>query len=537
MKSCSFLHSCLLSIMMCLNLEAVAQTNIMVMSDMHVLDRSLFDSSSPFEGNSRIVEHSADLFDLAISLVSEEKPDLLLISGDLTHDGEKASHEYVANQLNAIVDQGIKVLVVPGNHDINNPNSFSYKTSSPQKEPTISAVEFSSIYNRCGYSDAIERHGLSYLAFPCDGLAIICLDSRKPDTESVHYSEGGLTEETLLWAEKMAKISRFQGRAVIGMMHHPIMEHFDGHAELAPTYIANQKEEYPDLKSVQQRLVNAGIGVMFTGHFHAQSIQHEIIDGKELWDVMTGSLSSYPMPVRKGSITKDGKVSFSSSDYIGKWQELGKIRNQHTTKDMFARLAKQLLPQIEQKKSELGNVLEFLSLPNSENDIVEGMNTYMLDSYTELFNSFSRGDEDKDSPDTKYNAAINGFNNYIKSLVLGDGLKKTIVQTLLLTVIKGMDEYQTMEAMNKSIFYNFKTSEDNVVADTQIDISSISPITIQDLNEDGVVDNHDIILMAVKLLLQTANHEDLLLDYDNDGTTVRDLVTTIKYSSLGSLPF
>lgn len=512
------------------NMNCLAQSRFMVMSDMHVLDRSLFDETSSFEGNPRLVENSAELFDLAIHRIEEVCPDFLLIPGDMTNEGEKVSHEYVSGQLNALVTKGIKVLVIPGNHDVNNPNASSYLSGSSVKVSSVSSEEFQSIYAHCGYEDAIAKFGLSYLAYPCDGLAVLCLDSRKPDTSTTHYSEGGLTEETLAWAEKMARLARLQGRAVIGMMHHPVMEHFDGHAQLAPTYIANQSSGYPSLADVQKRLVNAGIGVMFTGHYHLQSVQHEVIEDKEFWDVMTGSLSSYPMPMRSGTILADGSLSFTS-ELVGEYQDSGKKRTENTTKGMFATLAHRLYPKFEQKKEELSQYSQLLSLPNDEGEIVSGMNTYMLDSYTELINSLSSGDEDQDSPQVKYDNSMTAFDNYVKSMVTGGGFLKPIVQAALLAKVQSMDEYSQMQSMNKSVFYNYKTEETNVVADNANAFNTIAPISAIDKDDNNQVEIEETVEAAINILLGNTisgiTSSDIEFD-GQEGFSISDVVALIR---------
>lgn len=508
------------------NMDCHAQSRFMVMSDMHVLDRSLFDETSSFEGNPRLVENSAELFDLAIQRIEEVCPDFLLIPGDMTNEGEKVSHEYVSGQLNALVTKGIKVLVIPGNHDVNNPNASSYLSGSSAKVPSVSSEEFQSIYAHCGYEDAIAKFGLSYLAYPCDGLAVLCLDSRKPDTSTTHYSEGGLTEETLAWAEKMARLARLQGRAVIGMMHHPVMEHFDGHAQLAPTYIANQSSGYPALSDVQKRLVNAGIGVMFTGHYHLQSVQHEVIEDKEFWDVMTGSLSSYPMPLRMGTVSSGGSIDFSS-ELIGSYQDQGKVRNQNTTKGMFATLANRLYPKISAMSSNplLKLFSSSLSLPKSAEEIRIGLIENMLDSYTVLINSLSAGDENKDDPDPKYNAAINDFDAYIKTMASGSA------QSLLLRVVNNMGEYTQMQSMNKSVFYNYKTEETNVVADNANGIKTIAPISAIDKDDNNQVEIEETIEAAINIRLGNTISGITSSDIEFDGQkgfSISDIVALIR---------
>ncbi|MFR1477792.1 MAG: metallophosphoesterase family protein [Hydrogeniiclostridium mannosilyticum] len=58
-----------------------------------------------------------------------DQPDVLMISGDLTKDGEKEGHE-VAARLEALKQAvpGLKVYVVPGNHDLRNANAMNFNT-------------------------------------------------------------------------------------------------------------------------------------------------------------------------------------------------------------------------------------------------------------------------------------------------------------------------------------------------------------------------------------------------------------------------
>ncbi|WP_287895528.1 metallophosphoesterase [Clostridium sp.] len=48
-------------------------------------------------------------------------PSALVLSGDLSQNGEKANHEALAEKLERVQAAGIPVLVIPGNHDINHP--------------------------------------------------------------------------------------------------------------------------------------------------------------------------------------------------------------------------------------------------------------------------------------------------------------------------------------------------------------------------------------------------------------------------------
>lgn len=55
-----------------------------------------------------------------------------MISGDLTKDGEKEGHEALAARLEALKQAvpGLKVYVVPGNHDLRNCQRLNFNTRS-----------------------------------------------------------------------------------------------------------------------------------------------------------------------------------------------------------------------------------------------------------------------------------------------------------------------------------------------------------------------------------------------------------------------
>lgn len=53
---------------------------------------------------------------------------MLIISGDLTLQGKK-SHEELAEKPEQVENAGITVVVIPGNHDINNPSAAVYSGS------------------------------------------------------------------------------------------------------------------------------------------------------------------------------------------------------------------------------------------------------------------------------------------------------------------------------------------------------------------------------------------------------------------------
>ena len=113
-------------------LFATAQTRIAVLTDTHVMAPELLVSDgtawqSYLASDRKLVDYSQQLFDLVTDRIKNEiRPDLLLITGDLSKDGEIASHNYVAGKLASLKAAGIPSLVIPGNHDLGTSNAKVY---------------------------------------------------------------------------------------------------------------------------------------------------------------------------------------------------------------------------------------------------------------------------------------------------------------------------------------------------------------------------------------------------------------------------
>ena len=136
--------------------NATAQTRIAVASDTHVMAPSLLpdEAKSQDEWTSyyvtqrKMLEQSADLFDQLKTTMLNSKPDILLITGDLTKDGELASHNYVREGLTSLRNAGIKVLVIPGNHDFGGEGCYWQFNADGTTDytPVLAASDFPTFY-------------------------------------------------------------------------------------------------------------------------------------------------------------------------------------------------------------------------------------------------------------------------------------------------------------------------------------------------------------------------------------------------------
>jgi 3',5'-cyclic AMP phosphodiesterase CpdA len=219
----------------------------------------------------------------------------MIIQGDLTKDGELISHQQVVEMLQTQLDTKIKVLVLPGNHDIANPDALYYNGTETSPAATISEEEFAEMYGDFGYGDAISRDAttLSYVAEPYKNFRVIFIDATirpNPVDPDEPPLEGVITAETLAWIDAQIADAESKHMQVITVMHHNLIEHWTGQSLIYPGYVINNSAE------AAENLYNAGIRLIFTGHSHANDITKYA--GGELYDVETGSTVSYPLPYR-----------------------------------------------------------------------------------------------------------------------------------------------------------------------------------------------------------------------------------------------
>ena len=296
---------------------AYPQVNFAVMTDLHTYDPDLGTEGKAFEnyvaGDYKLTRESAEILQTAIGKINSENVSFVLVPGDLTDHGDRATHELVAQYLKQLQASGKKVYVIPGNHDIDNPNAVSYSGNFIQRVPNITAEEFEQIYADFGYKDALYRDpaSLSYVAEPQEGLWLLALDScRYKDKlgETETLTGGRFSPQTLGWIEDMLIKAAQANKAVIAMEHHPVTEHFDGMATYFPQYVI---ENY---QAVSRLLAAYNVRLVFTGHFHAQDITERTWPdiNKFLFDVETGSLVTYPCPYRVVNIDGSQKADIRS---------------------------------------------------------------------------------------------------------------------------------------------------------------------------------------------------------------------------------
>ncbi len=309
-----------MSALLALNAAAFnTRESIIVISDPHLLSPELISPGEAINradaSDSKMMAQSDDIMSTLTDSIINLKPAVVLITGDLTYNGERASHERMAWHLSRLAQHGICPLVIPGNHDCNNPYSRQFDGGETRPAATITRDEFAQIYHDYGYSSASERDhaSLSYCSEPIPGIVIIGIDSNmdelntlksRGDSTDRYYNGGRIKAETLQWIVQQATTAREQGKQVIAMMHHHLVPHFDQQDRLMANYIVKDHDD------IARQFTEAGIHTIFTGHLHvtdaATLYNNDRTDS--IVEVATGSSICYPFAIRMATLDQQHRT-------------------------------------------------------------------------------------------------------------------------------------------------------------------------------------------------------------------------------------
>ncbi|MGG6309534.1 metallophosphoesterase [Paenibacillus macerans] len=266
---------------------------LFVATDIHYLSSRLHDNGKAFQdyvhsGDGKLLNYIDPMSEAFVAEIADKKPAALILSGDLTNNGEQASHEDLAAKLKRIEAAGTPVYVIPGNHDLSNPWARKFKGDGQYKTEWITPEQFPVLYGNYGYDEAISRDKstLSYLAEVSPDLYLLMLDTSQYDmNELVGFpqTDGEIPPLTLKWIEECASLAKEQGARILTVMHHNLIDHS---AVAREGFTLNNSEEVIGL--FQKLRLN----LVLSGHIHIQDIRQA--KGGSLYDIATSAFSVYP---------------------------------------------------------------------------------------------------------------------------------------------------------------------------------------------------------------------------------------------------
>lgn len=238
---------------------------VVVASDLHYLAPSLTDHGALFRrvmeaGDGKVTELCDEITDAFLEEVKAEEPDALILTGDISFNGEQESHLAVAEKLAALEEAGVPVLVLPGNHDLYR-SCYSFFGDEGEQVESVSAEEFAAIYGAFGFDEALSRDddSLSYLARINDTTRVLMLDADTP------HDFCSLSDKTLSWIERRLSEAAVEGKRMLVACHQNLYKH----SMFGAGYVLGCSDELHAL------LEKYGAELMLSGHMHIQHIQTE----------------------------------------------------------------------------------------------------------------------------------------------------------------------------------------------------------------------------------------------------------------------
>lgn len=299
------------------------QIKIVHLSDVHYFSQKLYADCGDFtiaeNSDRKMFRESGAIVDKALAEIVAYQPDLVILSGDLTKDGELVCHQGMHEKLAAakkqLANAGKQAMfcVINGNHDINNDdNGRDFSSGKAEHTDLVDPLAFKELYADCGYDDAIAKFdeggsqggSLSYVVRPAKGVTLIVVDSGKYSADQnglgrdEHVTSGVVGEKLLAWVESQAKQARAAGDIVFVTQHHGVIPHFSMEPELMGEYLVDNYED------CQRRYADAGVLAVFTGHMHANDIASITTEaGNTLYDIETCATVTYPSDIRFATLS------------------------------------------------------------------------------------------------------------------------------------------------------------------------------------------------------------------------------------------
>ncbi|WP_434056250.1 metallophosphoesterase [Lacticaseibacillus salsurae] len=281
-----------------------SKPTLWVTSDTHFIAPSLHDHKHAWQ----MINGSAagkDLYDQPIAIHAfvqealKQKPTAVIITGDVTFNGELASAQSIAKRLEPLQNAGIHVLIIPGNHDIYDGWARKFKGKTQYKTAQISPETWRHIFHDGYQHEASEdADSLSYAINLNQNYQLLMLDDNiyTVQPSNIQPMTGGrLRPSTLNWIRKRLETAHTQHRQTLVFMHHNLYDH-NAHSD---GWTLN------NAPALRKLLAEYKVPVVFSGHIHAQDISADPSGKSPTKEIVSASFAQTPGVYGVVTLTKD----------------------------------------------------------------------------------------------------------------------------------------------------------------------------------------------------------------------------------------
>ena len=299
------LLSCALALaLLCVLLPGAAHgedgCTLLVATDPHFIAPSLTDHGLYFtalteNSDGKLMKYSEEIMDAFLAEAIAQEPEALLLTGDLTFNGALLSHTALAAKLSKAEAAGLRIYVLPGNHDLDNPNAASFSGAEFQRASFAEAADFRRIYADFGFDEAlsIDSDSLSYAVDLNDDTRLLMLDF------NTRHDPCGISDRSLEWVEEQLKAARDAGKHMLAAGHQNIFQLtvFRG------GYVIDKAERLAEL------FRQYGVTLYLSGHLHCQHWKTE----QGLTEIATSALAVSPCQYGVLTVTGD-RLSYQTKE-------------------------------------------------------------------------------------------------------------------------------------------------------------------------------------------------------------------------------
>lgn len=253
-------------------------------------------------------------------LCEDKSTNIVLLSGDVTHDGEMDSHTEFIEMLRELKSRGKKVYVITATHDYQD-NGIAYACRGDERVEVPAVGERHDLwdmYYEFGPNEAISTHpdSMSYVVQLAPGYRLFALNddtNYKPEGER----GSGFSDDCMNWIMEQLEDAKKNDQFVIAMTHHPMISP-------SPFYNiiggGNMQRNYETTREI---FADAGLSCMITGHTHVHDISVVTTKkGNKFYDVACGAFIGCPPAMRNITFDpKNAKIDVDTA-YIDEVKEI-----------------------------------------------------------------------------------------------------------------------------------------------------------------------------------------------------------------------
>ena len=249
------------------------------------------------------MRESEEILKKALGMIlKDSETHTVIFTGDMTHHGDKESHEELTALLDSFESEGGNVFAFTDSHDY--PDEMPVfrfgKDGKPYEKEHMEKEDVLPLYKKYGVNKAFAVYGEeeSFVAEIFPGLRYVALCYEKSNN-GFYFSE-----DYKQWLKNQALSAEKEGAVMIGGIHQPII------APNTVYSVISRENVFENGKKVGAELAEIGINLVFSGHCHMHGIQwSESENGKPFYDVSTASLVGCPPKMRRITVDTELKTA------------------------------------------------------------------------------------------------------------------------------------------------------------------------------------------------------------------------------------